>query len=288
MGKSSSRQARRRRDAISQQQLRTKQNEPLEESQRSRVDHKDSWSIVVLEAVLGFMKQPIFGVLLALALVVLVATSQISITVGVAVVAFWFVAFVWIARSTWVQKFSTAHRSLIIISAALILGVFTWLFDNWAIRLYHDQHAGKLHVINFAPIPIAKGEVPQINLYFENMGDEEVSYTAGYKSVVITGERAKLSILKGFESRAWAEMRSNSAALEGQIEMHLLSGHSNRWATLRAPGISQEDMDLLLLGQAQILTVGYFHYDKPEDKPDLEFCIYWGVGAVVQCNSHSN
>jgi len=86
-----------------------------------------------------FFSAAAFAVILALALVVLVASGLISLTIGISCGLLWLVAIVWLSRASWLTQLTIPTRAVAILMAAGILAFGCLRFRNWSLRSYLEQ-----------------------------------------------------------------------------------------------------------------------------------------------------
>jgi hypothetical protein len=82
----------------------------------------------------GFFSAPAFAVLLALALVVLVASGVVSITIGVSCALLWIVAVMWLSSA--LKQLTIPTRAGIVLIVACILAFGCFRFRDWSLRNY--------------------------------------------------------------------------------------------------------------------------------------------------------
>ncbi|HKQ05481.1 MAG TPA: hypothetical protein VJ464_10135 [Blastocatellia bacterium] len=92
-------------------------------------------------AVYEIICNPIFSIIVALLLVVLVATGVVNLIVSVAIVADWVLSVFWIARSGVVRKISIPSRLIVLIGSGLLLAFLGERLGSWALDKYDQQHS---------------------------------------------------------------------------------------------------------------------------------------------------
>ncbi len=105
----------------------------------------------------NFFSAAAFAVILALALVVLVASGLISLTIGVSCGLLWLVAIVWLSRARWLTQLTIPTRAVVILVSAGILAFGCLRFRNLSLHSYLDQQRSASHEIS-APSATASNQ----------------------------------------------------------------------------------------------------------------------------------
>src|ERR1700733_9039394 len=230
------------------------------------------WLSRRVEDFFAFFAHPLFAILAALFMVVLVATNVISLIVSVSVAGMWVVSFVWLARSPWLLKIKPIPRVLIALVVAGGLGLVGSYFHSWSMRFYHAGRSGDIHVLEY--VSVLNSKDPFLNVGFENTGDELLIYEPAIATSVVTFVTPVEK--KNVEDLLFKNLRKDVEDHRPTNEFPTeVARHAKEYFSVHT-GLDPTSILLVKGGSATFLTVGYFHYLKPSDRPDKKFCDYWG------------
>jgi hypothetical protein len=94
-----------------------------------------------LEQGFGIISHPAFAIIVALLLVVLVATNIISRIVAESIFGAWAVALIWIARSNRTKNLTVVSRLIVVSIIGIALGLAGSHLGAWAVNNYNEQAA---------------------------------------------------------------------------------------------------------------------------------------------------
>lgn len=243
-----------------------------------------------LEAIYAFLSNPALAVILALVLGLLSVTGVVDKTAASCAAVAWVIAFVWIARAGWMRRTAIVKRLLLLAVFGLIFAVPLKVLFTWSVSQYHAQRSGHLHILTLTPLDLVAGKAAEMNIFYENTGDEPVDFVGDTETLL-------LSNLSAHSESSYLEDEENTAhklLIEGEqqhplasLKQNNLSAHSNAWNTLRGPILDQVTIDDLKTGNALLLTVSINHYFNSNRIPEV-FCARWGRdrGVVQTCGKH--
>jgi hypothetical protein len=99
---------------------------------------------IALETLFRTFGNPVFGVIVALLLVALVATNAIPLIVAVSVGAAWLIAVIWLARLAPVKSLTVISRWLIVLIGGAVFAVAANDFGKWTVAQYQNQRKAEL------------------------------------------------------------------------------------------------------------------------------------------------